>query len=52
MVKKTRKELVAEANSLLAQAGYKPDGRPTTAKRGSVRAISTPCGGRSGFRRH
>jgi hypothetical protein len=38
--------LVAQANAILARAGYAEDGRPKSDKRVSVRAISTPCGGK------
>lgn len=47
----TQKDLLAQANKILAKAGYSADGRPKSAKRESLKAISTPCGGRTDRRR-
>ena len=47
----TQKELLVKANKLLAQAGYARDGRPKSAKRESLKAISVPCGGKPGWKR-
>jgi len=47
---KSQKELKAEADRILAQAGYKADGRENSAKRESLRAISTPFGGKPGYK--
>ncbi|MFZ2764084.1 MAG: hypothetical protein WAX80_03565 [Minisyncoccia bacterium] len=44
-------KLEAQANSILAKAGYQADGQRKGAKKVSVRAISTPCGGRPGWKR-
>lgn len=46
-----QKSLLAQADRLLKRAGYKPDGRPKSDKRESLRAISTPCGGRTDRRK-
>ena len=47
-----QKGLLAQANKILAQAGYRPDGRKKTERIGkSLRAISTPCGGLTLWRR-
>ena len=46
----SQQELEAEANRILAQAGYKADGRETSAKRESLRAVSTPFGGKPGYK--
>jgi vacuolar-type H+-ATPase subunit E/Vma4 len=46
----TQKELEAEADRILARAGYEADGREKSAKRESLRAISTPFGGKPGFK--
>ena len=41
-----KRDLEAQADRILAQAGYGPDGRPKSeGKGGSLHAISTPCGG-------
>jgi hypothetical protein len=43
-----QKDLKAQADEILAQAGYWPDGRPKSEERDrSLHAISTPCGGRT-----
>ena len=47
-----RKNLVAQANRILASAGYRPDGSlKSEPKVRSLPAISTPCGGRTDRRR-
>ena len=51
MSQEQEKNLVDQANRILAQAGCSTDGRPKTAKRESLKAISTPCGGKLGYRR-
>lgn len=43
--------LEAQANKILARAGYFYDGRLKTAKRESVKAVSVPCGGKPGYRK-
>ena len=43
--------LSAQADKILAKAGYSADGRPKSDARGSVKAISTPCGGKPGWKR-
>ena len=50
MTTKGQKNLEAQANKILARAGYKADGRLTSAKRESLRVILTPCGGKPGYR--
>lgn len=51
------KKLEAEATKLLRKAGYKADGQPKDQQKSwdstgeSVRAISTPMGGKSGYSR-
>jgi hypothetical protein len=52
VVNNHERALEAKANQILARAGYKSDGRPKTAKRESLRAISIPCGGKPGYRKH
>ncbi|HEY4528246.1 MAG TPA: hypothetical protein VJJ48_00260 [Candidatus Paceibacterota bacterium] len=47
----TRGEWEAQATKLLARAGYQSNGQVKSSKRVSVRAISTPCGGKPGWRR-
>lgn len=46
-----QRTLEAQANKILAQAGYFYDGRLKTAKRESVKAVSVPCGGKPGYRK-
>jgi len=49
---KTQKALLeAQANRILARAGYSADGLGKKSKRESVRTILTPCGGQPGYRR-
>lgn len=45
------KSLVALADQILKEAGCASDGRPKGVKRESLKAISTPCGGKPGYRR-
>lgn len=49
MSAKEQKVLSAEADKILARAGYSVDGRLKTTKRESLRAISTPCGGKPSY---
>lgn len=51
MSREQEKSLVAQANRILREAGLSSDGRPKSAKRESFKAISTPCGGKPGYRR-
>ena len=46
-----RENLEDYASMILARAGYDRDGREKDAKRESVRAISTPFGGLTGYKR-
>ena len=46
-----QKNLEAEADKILARAGYRADGQVKSAKRESLRAISIPCGGKPGYKR-
>ncbi|OHA87674.1 MAG: hypothetical protein A2644_02640 [Candidatus Zambryskibacteria bacterium RIFCSPHIGHO2_01_FULL_39_63] len=47
----SQKVLLAEANKILARAGYSSDGRPKSDRRMSLKAVSTPCGGRTDRRK-
>jgi len=47
----TDRELERLANEILCKNGYARDGRPFGDKRESVRYISTPQGGKSGYSR-
>lgn len=46
-----REDLEDYASRILARAGYDRDGRDKDQKRESVRAISTPFGGLTGYKR-
>lgn len=52
-----QQKLIREANQLLRKAGFRPNGQPTKPVKTwnstgeSLRTISTPMGGMSGYRR-